>query len=50
VTQGYVHLDTALVVAADRVSARIAELLDGVASGTQQKKGSRKAITAALAA
>jgi site-specific recombinase XerD len=42
ITQGYVHLDTALVVAADRDSARIAELLDGVASGTQQKKGSRK--------
>ncbi len=28
VTQGYVHLDTALVVAADEVSTRIAELLD----------------------
>lgn len=38
VTQGYVHLDTALVVAADRVSARIAELLDSAASGTQRKK------------
>jgi hypothetical protein len=38
VTQGYVHLDTALVVAADRVSARIAELLDGVASGTQKRR------------
>jgi integrase len=50
VTQGYVHLDTALVVAADRVSARIAELLDGVASGTQRKKRSRKEITIALAA
>ena len=33
VTQGYVHLDSALVVAADRVSERIAELLDDVASG-----------------
>jgi integrase len=50
VTQGYVHLDTALVVAADRVSARIAELLDGVASGTQRKKRSRKEITSGLAA
>lgn len=29
VTQGYVHLDVALVVAADQVSARMAELLDG---------------------
>ncbi len=27
VTQGYVHLDTALVVAADRVSAEIAHFL-----------------------
>ena len=42
VTQGYVHLDTALVVAADRVSARIAELLDGVGSSMLRKKGSRK--------
>jgi integrase len=33
VTQGYVHLDSALVVAADRVSVRIAELLGDVASG-----------------
>src|SRR6185437_13544631 len=29
VTSGYVHLDTALVAAADRVSAVIAEALDG---------------------
>jgi len=29
VTQGYVHLDGALVVAADRVAAEIARLLDG---------------------
>lgn len=29
VTQGYVHLDLALVVAADQVSARMAALLDG---------------------
>lgn len=39
VTQGYVHLDTALVVAADSVSARIAELLDGAVASTQRKKG-----------
>jgi integrase len=32
VTQGYVHLDTALVVAADRVSVAIAEMLDGAAA------------------
>lgn len=31
VTQGYVHLDTALVVAADRVSAHLANLLDSTA-------------------
>jgi integrase len=29
VTQGYIHLDTALVVAADRVSAEITRLLNG---------------------
>jgi integrase len=29
VTQGYVHLDVALVVAAERVSAEIASILDG---------------------
>jgi integrase len=50
VTQGYVHLDRALVVAADRVSARIAELLDGVTLGTQQKKRSRKEVASALVA
>lgn len=33
VTQGYVHLDAALVVAADQVSAEIARLLDGEAKG-----------------
>jgi integrase len=50
VTQGYVHLDTALVVAADRVSARIAELLDGAVVSTSRKKGSRKGDARALAA
>jgi integrase len=29
VTQGYVHLDAALIVAADRVSGEIAQMLDG---------------------
>jgi len=32
VTQGYVHLDVALVVAAERVSAEIASILDGKAA------------------
>lgn len=40
VTQNYVHLDAALVVAADQVSAEIARLLDGEA------KGGRKANVA----
>jgi integrase len=38
VTQGYVHLDAALVVAADRVAAEIADMLDGKA--TESAKGS----------
>ena len=50
VTQGYVHLDTALVVAADQVSARIAELLDGVAAAKQSKRSPRKHAATALAA
>ena len=50
VTQGYVHLDSALVVAADRVSVRIAELLDGVASGKHGKKALRRRNAAVLAA
>lgn len=36
VTQGYIHLDVALVVAADRVSAEIAQMLDS-ATATQRK-------------
>ena len=44
VTQGYVHLDAALAVAADRVSAEIAKLLDGETKGepktaAQTRKG-----------
>jgi integrase len=38
VTQGYVHLDKALVVAADRVSAEIAKLLDGGTASRRAKK------------
>jgi integrase len=40
VTQGYVHLDAALAVAADQVSSEIARLLDGEA------KGRRKGVAA----
>ena len=42
VTQGYVHLDTALVVAADRVSAEIAKMLDG---GTAAKHPKRPPVS-----
>ena len=53
VTQRYVHLDTALAVAAHRVSARIAELPDGVRFGAR-KQGPytmiHKALTERLAA
>jgi integrase len=38
VTQGYVHLDTALVVAADRVSVEIAQMLDGGAAAQHPEK------------
>jgi hypothetical protein len=37
VTQGYVHLNTALVVAAVRVSMEIAQLLDGGAAAKHRK-------------
>jgi hypothetical protein len=43
-------LDSALVVAADRVSERIAELLGDVASGKHGKKALRRRNTAILAA
>jgi integrase len=49
VTQGYVHLDTALVVAADRVSAEIARLLDGTAAAKTSKKSDQR-VTATVAA
>ena len=41
VTQGYVHLDTALIVAADRVSEEIAQILDGVVVARHQKGGGK---------
>ena len=50
VTQGYAHLDTALVVAADRVSAEIAQMLDGAAVAQRSKKVSRKPVTPPIAA
>jgi integrase len=50
VTQAYVHLDTALVVAADRVSAEIAQLLDGGAAAKHAKKISKKHLATAMAA
>jgi integrase len=41
VTQRYVHLDTALVATADRVSAEIAEFLDHGAAAKHVKKPSK---------
>ena len=50
VTQGYVHLDTALIVAADRVSAEIAKLLDGTNATRKSKKSMEKTFTTKVAA
>ena len=50
VTQGYVHLDTALVVAADRVSAEIAKMLDGRAEVKHLKRNARTRLATAVAA
>jgi integrase len=47
VTQGYVHLDAALVVAADHVSAEIAHLLDGVPT---TQRNIRRHLATAIAA
>ena len=51
VTQSYVHLEAALVVAADRVSAEIADLLDasGTASQRSRKRSTRSAASAVAA-
>jgi integrase len=49
VTQGYVHLDMALIVAADHVSAQITALMDGTATALQRRnagKGAAKALAA----
>lgn len=50
VTQGYVHLDTALVVAADRVSAEVVKLLDGTATGKALDKSAQTVTAPAEAA
>lgn len=50
VTQGYVHLDTALVVAADRVSAEVVKLLDGTAAGKALDKPAQTVTAPAEAA
>ncbi len=47
VTQGYVHLDAALVVAPDRVSAEIAQMLDG---GLALPRKIEKHVATAIAA
>jgi len=47
VTQGYIHLDAALVVAADRVCVEIGQMLDGV-TATQRKI--QKHLATAIAA
>jgi integrase len=50
VTQNYVHLDTALIVAANRVSMEIAILLDGGVSAERPEKSSREHLALAVAA
>jgi integrase len=51
VTQSYVHLDRALAVAADQVSAAIAQLLDGEAAELQCRDGTMaKSATPGIAA
>jgi integrase len=49
VTQGYVHLDTALIVAADRVSAEIRQMLDGAAANEDGKSPPKEHVEAAIA-
>jgi integrase len=50
VTQNYVHLETALIVAANRVSMEIAIMLDGGASAERPEKSMRKHLALAVAA
>jgi integrase len=50
VTQDYVHLDRALVVAADRVSMEVATMLDGGVSAERLEEFTRKLPALAVAA
>ena len=50
VTQGYVHLDTALVVAADCVSAEIARLLDSTEAAKALDKSARRGFATVVGA
>ena len=50
VTQRYVHLDSALIVAADQVAAEIARLLDGQTAAGRRAKKIVKQIGAEIAA
>ena len=51
VTQGYVHLDKALVVAADQIAAAIAQLLDDETAAFEcQKRAGAKSTTPRIAA
>lgn len=50
VTQGYVHLDTALIVAADRVSTEIAQILDGAAAIRNPERSFKKETASSVAA
>lgn len=50
VTQGYVHLDAALIVAADRVSAAVAEMLDVSGTAKNPKRVPRKQLASTMAA
>jgi hypothetical protein len=43
-------LDTALIVAADRVSAEIAKLLDGMNDRRKSKRSMEKTVTTKVAA
>jgi integrase len=50
VTQGYVHLDAALVVAADRVSADIEKMIDGRGAAKNPKKMIERSAAPSVAA
>ena len=50
VTQGYVHLDAALGVAADRVSAEIEKMLDGKGAAKNPKKMIERSAASSVAA